>query len=438
MYLTPTHLFFLLLYGTFLLLACYFFFLPHDIKSSIQNTIRESLEQMHEQKKFYYFVKFLAHILFPLEALGFIGIFLLPFWLVVMSLGLIILGFYIFPLVNLTLRLLMDTARLLISICCNTPITHWENNTKLACFWIVLSQGLMLIFAIPCYIVVVECIAFYVEFVVYIIIGMILNSKYVIKFLTLAVIIFFHAYECFSSVAKTYERFAKAVNSDIQPKIGEDLKTAAMQSYTEQQRQAFAVPKLESKSENSMTLFTDKKGADLKWETRRLFLFLDKDDTTYVPLSFFYKIVQMGHNFCPKPAFMMYLMALIEFIWIMLFLGFVMLVVLAFGDAHNISETNQTLATLAGGLLPFAFRKLFKSRSEATVDRDNLRWETKFKGEIDKHADFWVVKDLDFVIKKKERKVNGSVQIILKDNHIWVRKTPTDEKPQAKYIWSNF
>ena len=469
LFLTPTHPLFWFIHVIFLVLVGYFYLLSHDIKSSLKYTIRVSLRRMHKRKKFDSFVTFIAHILFPLEACKLNRILLLPLWLVgMMSVGLIILGFCIFPLVNLTVRLLINLIYNICS-CCRINIKNTNNviyeilerwrrliivdkhnktEKKSKIVFLGISQALLCIFAFPFFVLFVECIAFYAELFVYIIIGIILNSKYVMKFLTLAVIIALHAYDCFSSVGKTYESFAKVVNSEIQDKTGKSLKITAKQPKETQQRQAFSVP-LQRYSAKGMTLLADREDTDLKWKASRLALFLDKNDIPYLSSSFFYRIVNMGHAFCPKPVYKMYFMALVELIWIMLFLGFVMLVVVAFGGAHNISETNQTLATLASGLLPFAFRKLFKSSSVAKLDRDNLGWQTKLEENIDKDTSFWTVREIDFDgrdpalsrhfqrnNKILSRKILKEVQIIAYDDQILVRKTPVVNESKPIYVWS--
>jgi hypothetical protein len=60
----------------------------------------------------------------------------------------------------------------------------------------------------------------------------------------------------------------------------------------------------------------------------------------------------------PGPVYDAYLQALRRFIYLVLFIFFVFIVVLSFGEALRMSATNQTLATLAGGLLPIAMRML--------------------------------------------------------------------------------
>jgi predicted membrane channel-forming protein YqfA (hemolysin III family) len=74
----------------------------------------------------------------------------------------------------------------------------------------------------------------------------------------------------------------------------------------------------------------------------------------------------------PGPLIYNIVRATWRFLCICLFLLFVVLIVLAFGDNYKISGTNQMLATLAGGFLPWVFRNiLFKSKDALSLDTKN-------------------------------------------------------------------
>jgi len=64
----------------------------------------------------------------------------------------------------------------------------------------------------------------------------------------------------------------------------------------------------------------------------------------------------------PGPVYKAYLDAIGRFLKLVLFVFFVFVVILSFGEALRVSSTNQTLATLAGGLLPIALRTLQKRK----------------------------------------------------------------------------
>ena len=489
-YLTPKHVIFLLIYIIIPLEVIVFTFLPAAAKRKLKFTIQMSLKSMNETKKFDAFVSFIAHLLFPFEEFGVIGVLIFPLWLLAMPFGLIILSFLIFPVVNLIVRLLLnfvfyaakfvnpelwqnDEANKgngILWRCLHyirekiIVVNRFEKRSRRNMIAHVISLAMCLLTIFMLLILVVECIAFYVECVIYIIIGIILNSRDVMKFLSLTVLITWYGYDCFSSVGAKYKSFAKVINSEIQDKLGPDLKEVAMQSKEVQKEQAFTLAAMDGTTVDRMNVVAGREGY-LKWNASRLVLFLDSADIPYIPKDFFFKTANLGHFSCPGPVYKMYFNALVELIWITLFLGFVMLVILAFGDSNNISGANQTLATLASGFLPFVFRKfLVRSHSGPALDKGNLTWQTTLAEAIDGHVKRWTFTNLDIIttlptdILNAPSQVNLSlpskisvsdtvpenVDMIVKvrqgapaeneEMEFWVRKAK-EKKQETKYIW---
>ena len=85
-------------------------------------------------------------------------------------------------------------------------------------------------------------------------------------------------------------------------------------------------------------------------------MFLDKLDTPYTPEKFFKDSIMLDYYGAPGPIYISMIAAFWSFGYILLFLFFVFIVVMAFGDAYSVSSTNQLLATVAGGFIPFLFR----------------------------------------------------------------------------------
>ena len=226
------------------------------------------------------------------------------------------------------------------------------------------------------------------------------------------------------------------------------------------------MPSKDGGVEERMAVFAGTEGF-MKWNAKRLLLFLDKSDIPYIPKDFLFKAAKLGHFYCPGPVHLLYLKALVELLWITLFLGFVMLVILAFGEANNISAANQTLATLAGGFIPFAFRKCFaKSQSGPAIDKSNIRWRTTLAEAIENYSKRWTFSDFEIsscvpadtvdtpdqdsptlVIDNQPKflrlnpAVPESADIIFKQREgtngkmeFWVRKAKKD-KSKPNYIW---
>ena len=101
----------------------------------------------------------------------------------------------------------------------------------------------------------------------------------------------------------------------------------------------------------------------------------------------------------PGPVDRSLLEATGKFFIIILFLVFVFFVVMSFGDAYNISTTNQILATLAGGFIPFT--NLLKPAAPQ-IETGLVRFRSKLKEIIKKnYRQGWPMYDLVFDVRSK-------------------------------------
>jgi hypothetical protein len=88
-----------------------------------------------------------------------------------------------------------------------------------------------------------------------------------------------------------------------------------------------------------------------------------------------------------------------------MFLLFVTLVVLAFGDAYSISISNQLLATVAGGFVPWILMKsdiLFSKPEEPDFGQltSNINFMSSFQATINDDKEMWKIKDI--VVQEKK------------------------------------
>ena len=439
LYLTPKHALFIAIYVILLADIIVLIFMPPVARRKLKFTIRMSLRYMNNTSKFDSFVSFLAHMLFPLEEYGVMGlIFLIPFWLLAMPIGLLILCYLIFPIINLAVRLLVNLIYYTVKFCkpslyrtCQPRneiliriwdvIKEWtegvivvdkfERKSRRNMMIHVISLALCVLTIAMLLVLVVECISFYIECAVYIVIGIILNSNRIMKFLSLFVLIAWYGFDCFGAVRTRYQNFANVINSEIQARVGDAVQQVAMHTKDEQKAQAFTVPPKDETVGERMKIVAGTEGY-MKWNAKRLLLFLDKSDIPYIPKDFLFKSAKLGHFYCPGPVYLLYLKAFVELLWITLFLGFVMLVILAFGEANNISAANQTLATLAGGFIPFAFRKCFaKSQSGPAVNKSNIRWRTTLAEAIENYSKRWTFSDFEISSCIPAERVDMSEQV---------------------------
>lgn len=489
-YLTPEHPLFIFIYVTITINASVYIFLPPVAKRKLKYTIQMSLKAMNSTRKFDSVISFIAHLLYPLEEFGIVGLLILPLWLLVLPFGMMILGYLLFPIINLTVRLFVNfiyytvkfikpdlhktfsfNNRILRRLC--TKISKWaddiiivdkfEPRSRKNMMTHVVSLTMCMVTTFALLVLVVQCISFFVECAIYIIIGIILNSKDVMKYISLLVLIIWYAIDCFSAVSNRYSSFGKTINSEIQERVGDAVKAVAMCAKQDQKEQAFIVQENTADNDTRISLVAGTEGY-LKWNAKRLLLFLDRDDIPYIPKDFLFKSAKLGHFGCPGPVYMMYFKALIELIWITMFLAFVMLVILAFGEANNISGANQTLATLASGFLPFVFRKfLIKPHSGPSLDKGNITWQTTLSEAIERYTKRWTITDFELMTCESTDNLNASdsttykpkiinltptvpdnVDLIVKirkgvngeeEMEFWARKI-VEQKSSTKYIWT--
>lgn len=75
---------------------------------------------------------------------------------------------------------------------------------------------------------------------------------------------------------------------------------------------------------------------------------------------------------------------------------FVLVVVLAFGNAYEISATNKMLVAVAGGMLPFLLQNfVFKSHTVQALDKDNTHFQICLQNLILDYKQTWPVYDID-------------------------------------------
>ncbi|KAL3880855.1 hypothetical protein ACJMK2_033061 [Sinanodonta woodiana] len=233
-----------------------------------------------------------------------------------------------------------------------------------------------------------------VEVMAFTMMGIIVNAGSTLRYVTMALLVLVYMHNCYDNVYENYLIFNKTIIEEITEKV-EDLKKIASLPSSMQENAAFQVKPIEAVDEIPTTLSVDKK--EPRWKIGHLLLFLDSYDTPRIPLKLFKKFCEIRVHGAPGPVYINLLRATGKFSIIVVFLFFVMLVVMAFGSTHQISSTNQTLATLAGGFVPMLLKNVLSSKSV----RLNLR-TLSFKGQIDEivaeFKQYWPV--YDFVVEQ--------------------------------------
>lgn len=102
----------------------------------------------------------------------------------------------------------------------------------------------------------------------------------------------------------------------------------------------------------------------------------------------------------PGPVYLSYMQAMRKFLNICLFLVFIFLVVLSFGESHKVSPGNQMLAAMAGGFMPMFFRTIMRQGGSG-VETDLVSFRGKLQEVVKGFFDLWPMYDLIFEIGEK-------------------------------------
>lgn len=244
----------------------------------------------------------------------------------------------------------------------------------------------------------IEAAGVIVEVLVFTMMGIIVNAGTTLKYVSMVLLVIVYMHSCYDNVYENYLMFNQTVIEDVMERV-EDLKKIASLPSSMQENAAFQVKPVEAVDEIPTTFNPEKK--EPQWRIGHLLLFFDSFDTPRIPLNLFKKLCEIRVHGAPGPVYINLLKATGKFSIIVVFLFFVMIVVMAFGSAHQMSSTNQTLATLAGGFVPMLLKNVLSSKGA----RLNLK-TLSFKGQIDEiiseYKQNWPI--YDFVVQQYDPK----------------------------------
>ena len=241
-----------------------------------------------------------------------------------------------------------------------------------------------------------QCIIFSVECIIYAIIGVILYSKTTFKYVTFAVMIILYFRECFVSVPQKFESFNREIHNLAVTRLHDKIKSIARKPYEEQRDTAFRLPARTGNQVMSCNPTLRFENKTPKWSMNGIIVFLSREDKTFITKKFFFDTVKMPHSGGPGNICKNILSAACEFVVMLTFLSFVLLVVAIFSDEYNMSGINQTLATVVTGALPFLIKKaLIKSHGDLTLDTDDHNFENSLETVIDDYEQTWPIADID-------------------------------------------
>ncbi|KAK2147184.1 hypothetical protein LSH36_565g02064 [Paralvinella palmiformis] len=276
-------------------------------------------------------------------------------------------------------------------------LCHWSIDLRRGLLNVVMSfvilatmySGTLMVAEVACYLAEIACFTM---------MGLIVNASKVLRYGTLIFLVIIYSYDTYNNVNKKYLKLNKALFSEIQRRIKDLERYTSLPSYLQENR---GFKSCENSEQDDYEAEDDLDAEKLLgWDINDLILFVDQDDTPRIPRKLFEEVCQVPVAGSPGPVYRSLLEATGKFFIIILFLVFVFIVVMSFGDAYKISTTNQTLATLAGGFMPFIFTNLLKPAAPQ-IETGLVSFRSKLEEIIKNYHQVWPMHDLVFDVGSK-------------------------------------
>ncbi|KAK6169411.1 hypothetical protein SNE40_020473 [Patella caerulea] len=152
---------------------------------------------------------------------------------------------------------------------------------------------------------------------------------------------------------------------------------------------------------NNQVVIGDDKHGNIQLTTRGIALFLDRFDVPYVPYNFFRNMTRVDCHGCPGRISASLWTSFIDLIRILIFLFFLLIMFMAFGDALNLSPSSQMFATLVTSVIPLALSSFFYSKAKCPrLDTQSIRFKNLFRENV-VQFEKWNVADLKLSISNR-------------------------------------
>ena len=219
-----------------------------------------------------------------------------------------------------------------------------------------------------------ECFGFFIEMATLTLMGALVHSNIAGKFLILLFFVVAYTTTCYKRVTNKYQKISAKIFAFIKSKLQTDIVEVVKQRQSKQAKTAFKYTHPDNDAaqqshtrdyseydvtgpiEDGFVAMSD----TLCMRVRSLVLFIDDRDVARIPVELFEQIINMRCTGMSGSIHRSMLRATRDLVAMILFLCFVLIVVMAFGDAYQITTTNQMLLAVAGGFLPFVFKELLK------------------------------------------------------------------------------
>ena len=410
-YLSPHHAVFILIYIKVVFGVLFYTFAKRKMKDQFKYVLMRNYIERQTEVRVRVYSWITQLIIRPFKRYGVLGVlvaipycaFILPF-----KVGPVI-AFYVFPFVNLNVRLFIillpktisqkfdaKTEKMIENI--HSLMHHTflkeSNITYQRMFsFIIVFVSVMSFWSLT--FLLMECISFYVEMLVYTITGIIVNAEHMMRYITVVFFVYMYVRDTFSAVDKVYRNYYNIIFEFLlsQKKLNV-LETARLHENA-QENTVFRVERPSISETRFPYAQIQVKDRHLYWNTSGFLIFLDIRDTPYSPVNFFHRSITLNCHGCPGELRIQMLKAFITFGKMVLFLLFVAIIVMAFGDAYDVSATNQLLVTVIGGFVPFVFKNfLSQPVGDCTLNTDSIQFITEFDQAVNTFQQMWPVADI--------------------------------------------
>ncbi|KAL4240743.1 hypothetical protein ACF0H5_001532 [Mactra antiquata] len=458
LYLSPVHVIFIVIYAVLIFEVCIFKLMGKRTQERFKLVMVKCLSDMRDTKQMDVIGWLVKRAVAPCTAYGVIGIIVgLFFWVLALPFCLVIVAFYTLPTFNISVRMMFHfIAYLLPKNACrmfpkfaeckkliatietklhmetfpsNGPIKNKQinNSPRLKC-----EQLISILMCSATFIAVIfllmEFTAFIIEVLVYVFMGIIVNADQMLTYLSLAFLMGVYAQDCFGFVSKKFLNFNESLNH-FTLSLGVDQ--VRNDIYLDEHQQKNIAVRVrspreasEAETEEHVKIDTNIDGLP-RWNISKLCLFLDNQDIPYIPRGyFFHACTEMSYEKAPGQLVVSYLRACAEMCVIIVFLLFVLIVVLAFGDTYELSAGNKMLATIAGGILPFLLRNVvFKAHDAPKISKDDAKsilFQSAYYTFLKNYKQTWPMSDINVANKTlltkatendKARATNGNAAV---------------------------
>ncbi|KAK7101544.1 uncharacterized protein [Littorina saxatilis] len=421
LFLTPLHGIFIIIYLIFIVDSAVYGIISKAMKEKFKKVLRKCLRDMRERSRIAVCSWSTRLFVVPFQMFGLVGLLLfLPYLVIVLPLAIPVAVFYLFPAVNLTIRLLIH---FFLFMCPTSTVDKWENFTskfstlrtqlglqrvtaeetfergnKMSKKEVILQVVVILMCLVSFWSItflLMEVVSFFVEMAVYTLMGIIVNAGATLQYVTVFFLTVMYGRTAFKDVHTTYLTYHKKIHTLLLEMKREEINKVARKEALDQENTVFRIQgDMVAASPEPDIRFVVKGGKPM-WKTSSMLMFLDRQDTPFTPEKFFYDVINLNYCGAPGPLYVHFIGAFWTFGRILLFLFFVFVVVMSFGDAYSVSTTNQLLATVAGGFIPFLFRYVFASAGGVpSLYTDSVQFTVQFHQAINRFMQNWPIFDI--------------------------------------------